>query len=219
MKQLGFSWGEILTVRIYYFSFSPLLSWVNIYNLLKTNTYLKKSIMDRNTFYKNAFLNIVGCQEEITKIISSLQNQHSRLSKLYEILENSDIKKCPVCDNSMRDLTSFINNQELLYLFYSHFSFYTMEQNYGNKVPKKWECQNCLAFDTRNPSEKARIWDDDLNQPGKNSLAYLLFDVYPHLDEIALDYSSYGQSWMVNVKGEWYSLPGSKQEIMERLAL
>lgn len=173
-----------------------------------------------NIFSRPYFRKTVKQLEE--EIEDSIRDAEETLSKHREALAKikalkTITKNCPFCDGEMIDVSPLFaiettnpldGNREMNFMKW-------INTTYGTQIPKRWECQKCLAFDIDQPNLKTLT-----KKPvGKKGFALVLRNHFVNIQHTEYFSDGYELGWFVKMDNDWYFLVGSAKCIKKALGI
>lgn len=166
--------------------------------------------------YAQAFRDIASYDAALARQIEDLQKARGQIAQLRAQLASAPARPCPFCSGSQRDLSAVIESAAVFGYLGGTYSSLESASGYTGLVPRRWECQNCGAFDVDPPGDGPRTWSR-AEPPSPRSVASKILGAFAPADGVALIEDTHGTHWMLLVAGTWHVLPGTSSEVMDRL--
>ena len=177
-------------------------------DVVKTNSQSPRS------FYQRTFADIDAHERALSQEIEELQLARQQILRLKAQLPDVDSSRCLFCGGVSRDLSLVIENSNA-FGYLGSGALALERERHDRSVPLRWECQTCGAFDVDLPSG-SRVWSRN-QLPGPKTLWRQMLNAFPNAEAVALEESSHGTIWMLQVAAIWYFLPGTAAKIVEQL--
>ena len=160
-------------------------------------------------------------QDEINRtkrVVEELEiaanRRSSKLQSVLREIDNLPETTCPICQAKNKDVTHIIERNFGVYWEGSYCGMdlktALSELERSMSLPGHWDlfitCERCATTSPVNNTDflkenNQRVWDRDLNLPGKSSKAYRILDEHPQVEELIYNPRGY---WYVKIEDQWY---------------
>lgn len=200
------------------------------------STTTTETVVGEGTYYKatQAYLEkVLADIAAYIRYLKGLEEQAARQWQEEKVATQEATQICPICGGRMlsvaaldelarKALVRVMWEGEAVSLFGQTQTPLQWAISYNERVPTDYECQICGGFPTEPPDPKgySRHWlRDDMPRDSK-ALAALVFEQFPHVEEVVYQVTSADLGWLFRVGlSEWFYYAGPRARVVERLDL